>query len=41
MKLLARASGHADLARLGPELLTSWKRETAELAGIAFAGTTT
>ena len=38
MKLLARASGHADLARLGPDLLTSWKRETAELAGIAFAG---
>ncbi len=38
MKLLARACGHDDLGGLKPELLTSWKREMAELAGVAFAG---
>jgi len=38
MELLARVCGRDDLSRLDPSLLTSWKRETAELAGIAWAG---
>lgn len=38
MCLLARACGHGSLAGLGARDLTSWKREVADLAGVAFAG---
>jgi len=38
MKILARACGHDHLRKLCPNDLTSWKREVADLAGIAYAG---
>ena len=38
MQVLARACGHAHLGDFGPEDLTSWKREVADLAGIRYAG---
>ncbi len=38
MTLLARACGRNDLAALRAEDLGSWKREVAELAGIAWTG---
>jgi len=38
MCLLARACGHDRLAGLEARDLTSWKREVADLAGVAFAG---
>ena len=38
MKVLARACGHDHLRKFRPADLTAWKREVAELAGIAWAG---
>lgn len=38
MQVLARACGHANLSEFNANDLTSWKRDTAELAGIRFAG---
>ncbi len=38
MCVLARACGHDRLGAFCPDDLTSWKRQTAELAGIRFAG---
>ena len=40
MQLLARACGHARLADLNTEDLTTWEREMADLSGIRFAGET-
>jgi glutamate synthase domain-containing protein 2/CDGSH-type Zn-finger protein len=38
MQVLARACGYDRLSGLRPKDLTAWKRETAELAGVRFAG---
>jgi len=38
MKVLARACGHDDLQKFAHTDLTSWKRDVAELAGVAWAG---
>ncbi len=38
MQVLARACGHDSLSGFDHNDLTSWKREVAELAGIAYAG---
>jgi hypothetical protein len=38
MVVLARACGHANLADFNVEVLTSWKKEVADLAGIRYAG---
>lgn len=38
MTVLARACGHGQLGALSSDDLTSWKRETAELAGVRYAG---
>lgn len=38
MKVLARACGHSHLNQFRMDDLTSWKREVAELAGVAWAG---
>ena len=38
MQVLARACGHDHLAKFSASDLTVWRRETADLAGIAYAG---
>ncbi len=38
MKILARACGHASLAEFTRDDLTSWKRDTAYLTGVRYAG---
>ena len=38
MQVMARACGHRGLADLCKSDLTTWKREIAELSGVAFAG---
>jgi methylamine---glutamate N-methyltransferase subunit C len=38
MKVMARAFGHAQLAGFNIDDLTTWKREIAELTGIAYGG---
>jgi methylamine---glutamate N-methyltransferase subunit C len=38
MKVLARACGHRNLNDFTPNDLTTWKRDVAELTGVAFAG---
>jgi glutamate synthase domain-containing protein 2/nitrite reductase/ring-hydroxylating ferredoxin subunit len=38
MQVLARACGHRRLRDFTPEDLTAWKRQTAELSGVRFAG---
>jgi len=38
MKVMARACGHDDLQGFEHEDITSWKKEMAELAGIAYGG---
>ena len=38
MRVLARACGHESIAGFRPTDLTSWKKDTAELAGVRFAG---
>jgi len=38
MKLLARACGHTSLNEFNIDDLTTWKREMADLSGVAFAG---
>ncbi len=38
MQVMARACGHNHLDQFNPDDLTSWKREMADLAGIAYGG---
>ena len=38
MQVMARACGHDSLSGFTPRDVTSWKRDTADLAGIRFAG---
>ncbi|MEZ5667247.1 MAG: glutamate synthase-related protein [Alphaproteobacteria bacterium] len=38
MKILARACGHRHLSQFAADDLTTWKREMADLAGIAYGG---
>ena len=38
MVVLARACGHTSLGGFAPDDLTSWKRDVAELVGVAYAG---
>ncbi len=38
MSVLARACGHDSLSAFNQRDLTSWKKETADLAGIKWAG---
>jgi len=38
MQIMARACGHAALSEFTPVDLAAWKRETAELSGLRFAG---
>ena len=38
MQVLARACGHDHLNKFNPADLTTWKREIADLSGIAYAG---
>jgi glutamate synthase domain-containing protein 2/nitrite reductase/ring-hydroxylating ferredoxin subunit len=40
MVVLARACGHDSLSHFTPRDLTSWKREVADLVGVAYAGVT-
>jgi hypothetical protein len=35
---MARACGHSHLGDFRPEDLTTWKKEMADLTGIAYAG---
>lgn len=39
MQVMARACGHDHLSKFNPDDLTTWKREMAELSGVAFGGT--
>jgi len=41
MKVMARACGHDHLNQLSQYDLTTWKREMADLSGIAFSGVNT
>ena len=38
MQVLARACGHSNLSEFTQRDITSWKRETADLGGIRYAG---
>jgi glutamate synthase domain-containing protein 2 len=38
MAVLARACGHRHLSEFAPEDLTSFKRDVADLVGVAYAG---
>ncbi len=38
MQVLARACGHASLTELGPDDITTWKRDMADLSGVRYAG---
>jgi glutamate synthase domain-containing protein 2 len=38
MQVMARACGHTHLGQFNMDDLTTWKKEMAELAGIAYAG---
>ena len=38
MQVMTRACGHNSLSGFTPRDITSWKRDTAELTGIRFAG---
>ena len=38
MKVLARACGHDDIAHFSPADLTTWRREMAQLSGVAYGG---
>ncbi|PVB61785.1 glutamate synthase-related protein [Labrenzia sp. 011] len=40
MQVMARACGHDHLNRFRPEDLTTWKREMADLSGVAYGGVT-
>ncbi len=41
MRVLARACGHDALSKFNPRDLTSWKKETADLAAVRYAGDST
>ncbi len=38
MQVMARACGHDHVSKFNPDDLTTWKREMADLSGIAFGG---
>ncbi|MCG8586806.1 MAG: glutamate synthase-related protein [Pirellulales bacterium] len=38
MKVMARACGHTHLSQFGMRDVTTWKKEMADLSGVAFAG---
>ena len=38
MQVMARACGHAHLSKFSPDDLTTWKKEMADNAGVAFGG---
>jgi nitrite reductase/ring-hydroxylating ferredoxin subunit len=38
MQVMARACGHDQLSKFTPEDLTTWKREMADLSGVAYGG---
>jgi glutamate synthase domain-containing protein 2 len=38
MQVMARACGHSHLSQFTPQDLTTWKREMAELSGVAYGG---
>ena len=38
MQVVARACGYHRLSHLKPSDLTTWKREMADLSGVAFGG---
>ena len=38
MQVMARACGHDHLSNFSSDDLTTWKREMAELSGVAFGG---
>jgi len=38
MKILARACGHDDFTKFNPDDLVTWKRDMADLSGVAFGG---
>ena len=38
MQVMARACGHDHLSKFGPDDLTTWKREMADLSGVAYGG---
>ena len=38
MQVMARACGHSHLSQFTLEDLTTWKREMAELSGVAYGG---
>ena len=38
MQVLARACGHSSISEFSPHDITTWKRDMADLSGIAFAG---
>ncbi|GAB3715980.1 FMN-binding glutamate synthase family protein [Nocardiopsis oceani] len=38
MKVMARACGHDHLKRLNPDDLVAWKRDLADLSGVAYGG---
>ncbi|POF28561.1 glutamate synthase-related protein [Roseibium marinum] len=40
MQVMARACGHSHLNQFHPEDLTTWKREMADLSGVAYGGMT-
>ena len=40
MQVLARACGYDELSKFQPSDLTSWRRESADLAGVRYAGPT-
>ncbi|WP_299816116.1 glutamate synthase-related protein [uncultured Roseibium sp.] len=40
MQVMARACGHSHLNQFRPEDLTTWKREMADLSGVAYGGVT-
>ena len=38
MQVMARACGHDHLSKFTPDDLTTWKREMADLSGVAYGG---
>lgn len=38
MQVMARACGHEHISQFNPDDITTWKREMAELSGVAFGG---
>jgi hypothetical protein len=38
MQVMARACGHDHLSKFEPDDLVTWKREMADLSGVAYGG---